>query len=102
MKAGRALAIVGVGILLAMCGPAAVETLGDAMVDTGMGLRDAASSDAAAQTTCSNWEIQVITLGITPTCRNGMTPCSVPAGWEPFAVTISGTEYDYWIRRCAP
>jgi hypothetical protein len=88
------------GLLLAMCAPGAVEMVGDAMVDVGTEMRDAAASDAAAQTgSCmsGNWAIRGVSA----------TSPTLPAGWEPFAVAGTGSSGGIvgdtvWLRQCMP
>lgn len=113
-------AVVLMGVLLAFCAPSATETLGDRMVEAGTVLRDLASTSATAQgdggaatspepateasesaalappLTCARWEYSVwVPCG-------GLvrypSVCSVPEGWEPFAVE---RESIVSIRRCA-
>lgn len=80
--------------------------LGDAMVEGGVLLRDASRSDAAAQepTRCTQWEVSVWdpdTTGCADLSRSGPdSPCSVPAGWEPWTAQYGDLSGRVALRRC--
>ena len=84
-------ALVAVTAIALACGDDAVRMMGDAMVDVGTMLSDAGRNDAAAQpSACVQWEAR-------RTCSLGDPGCTLPAGFQPFAVEDTGTLI---ARRC--
>jgi hypothetical protein len=86
------------GAVLA-CGDSAMQSLGRLMMDAGRQLSDPTGRAAAQSGGCKQWQVTVFK----PDESNDYcadSPCSVPAGWEPFSAHNNYSS-SLWVRRCA-
>jgi hypothetical protein len=104
----RWLGIAALVLVLLACGVdrSVMMTMGDAMVEAGTMMHDAAAPDAAAQVgqVCAQWEVPLWTPRDTCSYTNPVSvldgeTCEVPAGWEPFHSGYDDLS-SFQIRRC--